>query len=171
MNLSLCSDVWEHLKRMENTAVCCHCKKELSYCKTTTNLIDHLLPMHLSKYLQNAEKKIEVKTNIDSFVNKTQRSCEGNHTTDCRNNGTGFKAGGNGGFRIDALSITFNQTIEFLPPCILLMQCLQEKYLQAKSTLIEMLKEPSHIALMTHIWTSVATQAYITVTAHFVVSK
>ena len=99
MNLSLCSDVWEHFKRMENTTVCCHCKKELSYCKTTTNLIDHLPRMHPSKYLQNAEKKIEVKTNIDSFVKKTQRSYKGNHTTDCRNNGTGFKASGNGGFR------------------------------------------------------------------------
>ena len=28
-------------------------------------------------------------------------------------------------------------------------QCLHEKYLQAKSTLTEMLKEPSHIALTT----------------------
>ena len=30
----------------------------------------------------------------------------------------------------------------------------------------EMLKEPTHIALSTDIWTSIATQAYITVTAH-----
>ena len=49
-----------------------------------------------------------------------------------------------------------------------IMQCLQEKYLQAKSALIEMLKE---IALTTDIWTSVATQVYITVTAHFIISK
>ena len=40
-----------------------------------------------------------------------------------------------------------------------------------KSAIIEMLKEPSHIALTTDIWTSVATQVYITVTAHFVSSN
>ena len=30
-----------------------------------------------------------------------------------------------------------------------------------------MIKEPTHIALSTDIWTSIATQAYIKVTAHF----
>ena len=43
-------------------------------------------------------------------------------------------------------------------------KCLTEKY--GKST--EMLKEPLHIALSTDIWTSIATQAYITVIAHFI---
>ena len=43
--------------------------------------------------------------------------------------------------------------------------------MQAKIALMEMLKESSHIALTTDIWTSVATQAYITVTAHFVSSN
>jgi len=45
--------------------------------------------------------------------------------------------------------------------------CLQEKYLQAKSILMQMLKNPSHIVLTTDIWMSVATQAYITITVHF----
>ena len=34
-----------------------------------------------------------------------------------------------------------------------------------------MLQEPGHIALMTDIWTSVAAQSYITVTAHFISSN
>lgn len=34
-----------------------------------------------------------------------------------------------------------------------------------------MLQEPNHIALTTDIWTSVATQSYITVTAHFISSN
>jgi len=34
-----------------------------------------------------------------------------------------------------------------------------------------MLQEPNHIALMTDIWTSVATQSYIMVTAHFISSN
>ena len=39
---TLHSDVWEHFKRMENSAIRIHCKKELSYCKSKTNLRDHL---------------------------------------------------------------------------------------------------------------------------------
>ena len=49
-------------------------------------------------------------------------------------------------------------------------KCVTEKYEAAKSALTEMLKEPTHIALSTDIWTSIATQAYITVTAHFISS-
>ena len=47
-------------------------------------------------------------------------------------------------------------------------KCVTEKYEVAKSTLAEMLKEPTNIALSTDIWTSIATQAYITVAAHFI---
>ena len=47
-------------------------------------------------------------------------------------------------------------------------KCVTEKYKAAKIKLTEMLTEPMHIALSTDIWTSIATQAYITVTAHFI---
>ena len=50
---------------------------------------------------------------------------------------------------------------------------LEKKCLQAKGTIIEMLKKPSHIALTTDFWTTVATRSYcmyITVTMHFVSS-
>ena len=47
-------------------------------------------------------------------------------------------------------------------------KCVTEKYEAAKIKLTEMLKDPTHIALSTDIWTSIATQAYITVTAHFI---
>ena len=58
---------------------------------------------------------------------------------------------------------------KFLPPCTLLS--VYKRYLQAKCTLIEMLKSKSHIALTTDIWTRVATQVYITVTVHFITMK
>ena len=45
-------------------------------------------------------------------------------------------------------------------------KCVTEKYEAAKSMLTELLKEPTYIALSTDIWTSIATQMYITVTAH-----
>ena len=53
---------------MENRAVCCQSKKELSYCKSTTNVRDHSTQTHPLKYFQRIENKAEVKTKIDSYV-------------------------------------------------------------------------------------------------------
>ena len=39
-------------------------------------------------------------------------------------------------------------------------KCVTEKYEAAKSVLTEMLKEPTHIALSTDIWTNIATLHY-----------
>ena len=47
-------------------------------------------------------------------------------------------------------------------------KCMTEKYEAAKNTLIGMLKEPTHVALSTDIWTSIATRAYIAVTIHYI---
>ena len=47
-------------------------------------------------------------------------------------------------------------------------KCVTEKYEAAKIKLTEMLTEPMHIDLSTDILTSIATQAYITATTHFV---
>ena len=47
-------------------------------------------------------------------------------------------------------------------------KCATEKNEAAKIKLTEMLTEPMHIALSTDIWTSIATQAYITATTHFI---
>lgn len=44
---------------------------------------------------------------------------------------------------------------------------LQEHYMKAKTIIHVMLEEPMHSAITTDIWTSMATQLYITVTAHF----
>ena len=158
---------------MENSAVCVHCEKELSYCKTTTNLRDHLIRIHPNKYF-TAEKKETTKsqkTKIDSFVTKTVYSK--GHVKKITNliiemivldlrpaamvECTGFKC-----------LINYLEPGYRVPSAVHITSCLETKY--AKSTVIEMLKEPSHIALTTDIWTSVATQAYITVTAHFVSS-
>ena len=67
------SDVWDHFRKVDKRAICCHCNKELAYCGGTTNLRDHLNRMHPSKYSPDsttpAEKKAAPK--IESFVNRT----------------------------------------------------------------------------------------------------
>ena len=47
-------------------------------------------------------------------------------------------------------------------------KCVTEKYEVAKIKLTELLTESMHFALSTDIWTSIATQAYITATTHFI---
>ena len=70
--------------------------------------------------------------------------------------------------------VGFRRLINYLEPnyrvpsAMHMAKCVTEKYEVAKSTLAEMLKEPTNIALSTDIWTSIATQAYITVAAHFI---
>ena len=70
--------------------------------------------------------------------------------------------------------VGFRQLINYLEPnyrvpsAMHMAKCVTEKYKVAKSTLVEMLKEPTNIALSMDIWTSIATQVYITVAAHFI---
>ena len=135
MSLStLRSDVWEHFKRMENSAVCVHCKKELSYCKTTMNLRNHLIRIHPNKYF-TAEKKETTKSqktsSEDLIVEMILLDLGPAAMVEC----TGFKCRIN--YRV--------------PSAVHITSCLETKYVQAKSTVIEMLKEPSHIALTTDI--------------------
>ena len=140
---------------MEKTAICCHCKKELAYCGATTNLRDHLSRIHPSKY---CEKKATTK--IDSFVTKT--TCSEGHAKkiisllvemivlDLRPaamvEGRGFRA-----------LMNYVEPNYRVPSAMHITSCLEEKYLQAKSILMQMLRDPSHITLTTDIWTSVAT--------------
>ena len=171
------SDVWEHFRRADKKAICCHCSKELVYCRATTNLRDHLNRIHPSKYsppdsTTAAEKKVTPK--IESFIKKTVYS-EGHAkkitnllvemiTLDLRPaamvEGTGFK------WLINYLEPNYQ-----VPSAVHITNCLQEPYVKAKTMIICMLEEPMYIALTTDIWTSVATQSYITVTAHFISSN
>ena len=70
--------------------------------------------------------------------------------------------------------VRFKQLIDYLEPnyrfpsAMHMAKCVTEKYEAAKNVLIEMLKEPTRVALSTNIWTSIATQAHITITIHFI---
>ena len=170
------SDVWDHFRKVDKRAICCHCNKELAYCGGTTNLRDHLNRMHPSKYSPDsttpAEKKAAPK--IESFVKRTV--CSEGHAKKITNlmvemvtldlrpaamvEGIGFKR-----------LINYLEPNYRVPSAVHITSCLQEHYAKAKTMVIRMLEEPMHIALTTDIWTSVATRSYITVTAHFVSSS
>ena len=132
--------------------------------------------MHPSKYSPDsttlAEKKAAPK--IQSFVNRTV--CSEYHAKKITN------------FIVEMVTldlqpaamvegIGFKRLINYLEPnygvpsAVHITSCLQEHYAKAKTMVICMLEELMHIALTTDIWTSVATQSYITVTAHFISSS
>ena len=56
------SDVWEHFRKVDKKAICCHCNKELVYCGGSTNLRDNLNRVHPSKYSPDSNTPTEKKT-------------------------------------------------------------------------------------------------------------
>jgi len=72
-----------------------------------------------------------------------------------------------------AATVGFKQLINYLeldyykvPSAMHMAKCLTDKYETAKSRLTVVLKDSQ--SMSTDIWTSIAAQAYITVTAHFI---
>jgi len=172
MATQLRSDVWDHFRKKEKTAVCCYCQKELAFCGGTTNLRDHLTRIHPLKYTLEAEKnKAGTSNKIDTFVRRTV--CSEGHAKKITSlmvemlvldlrpaatvEGVGFKR-----------LINYLEPDYKVPSATHMAKCLTDMYETAKSRLTEVLKDSQHIALSTDIWTSIATQAYITVTAHFI---
>ena len=170
------SDVWEHFRKVDKKGICYHCNKELAYCGGTTYLRDRLNRVHPSKYSPDSITPTEKKaaTKIESFVKRTV--CSEGHAKKITN------------LMVEMVTldlrpaamvekIGFKWLINYLEPnyrvpsAVHITNCLQEHYAKAKTTVIGMLEEPMNITLTTDIWTSVATQSYITVTAHFISSS
>jgi len=62
--------VWDHFKKGDKTAICCHCRKELLYCGGTTNLRDHLIRIRPLKCTADMDKNKMSTAKIDTFVSK-----------------------------------------------------------------------------------------------------
>ena len=151
MAAQLRSDVWDHFRKKEKTAVCCYCEKELAFCGGTTNLRDHLTRIHPLKYTPEGEKnKASSSKPIDTFVRKTV--CSEGHARKITSlmvemlvldlrpaatvEGDGFKR-----------LINYLEPNYRVPSAMHMAKCFTEKYETAKTKLMEMLKEPQHIAL------------------------
>ena len=58
-----------------------------------------------------------------------------------------------------------------VPSAVHIASCLHERYSQVKDVVLEHLQAASYIALTSDVWTSLATQSYISATAHFITSE
>ncbi|XP_040275761.1 E3 SUMO-protein ligase ZBED1-like [Bufo bufo] len=171
------SKVWDHfkLRKKEKSVQCVYCKSELAYHNSTTSMLQHLNRKHPVYACTSSPSGLDPSTSqsqrrMDSYVwTAASRSTEAAELTDSILNmivtdmrplsmveDEGFQR----------MISTFNPRYT-LPSRTYFMKIMEKKYEDIKGKLTNTLKETDSIALTTDIWTSVATEAYLGVTCHF----
>jgi len=177
------SDIWKYYEKINDApkAKCTICKNEFSYRGRTTNLRVHLQVKHSLIY--EAPKKGETRgelacsskqMSLDSFSKSL-------HCTEVRASTIIEK------FVMIAINLKpihmvegegFLKLMNYLEPSYkvpfrkLITGMIHRKHEIAKEKLLDKLdKEANSIAITTDIWTSSATEAYITVSAHYISSE
>uniref|UniRef100_A0A8C5NCM1 BED-type domain-containing protein n=1 Tax=Gouania willdenowi TaxID=441366 RepID=A0A8C5NCM1_GOUWI len=156
------SKVWDHykLKREQNTVQCVYCKTELAYHNSTTSMLQHLSrkhPLYASSLPSGSNRAPSCSTaQAADFTDRILNMI----VTDMRP----LSMVEDEGFQ--KMIFAFNPNYA-LPSRTYFMKIMEKKYEDIKGKLKNMLKETDSIALTIDIWTSVATEAYLGVTCHF----
>lgn len=176
------SSVWRHFgfyerengKGLDKTySICKTCKTGIKYSGNTTNMRQHLTRFHpglaeeknppvvaanqrtieegLSKLPRSSERAKRISTSIATFIAKDLRP---------------YAVVNNQGFR--ALMRTLEPRYQLPKRKYFARKAVPELYNVTKMKVLESLKKACRIALTCDAWTSVATESYVTVTAHFV---
>ena len=166
------SDVWNFFEKVKlsNKAKCTVCLKDFAYHGGTSNLREHLVSKHSELYEHKKKKDSEDQTRIDSFVSKSQ--CSASRAKEITDKIAIMIA-----LDIRPISIIegpgFTSLMQFLEPGYTipsrkyLSKILKQKHEDGIEKLrYKLSNEVDTIALTTDIWTSCATEAYITITAH-----
>ncbi|XDV36787.1 hypothetical protein PO909_006510 [Leuciscus waleckii] len=168
------SKVWDHytLNKEENKVQCLYCKIELAYHNSTSSMIQHLNRRHpLHAVSPSIAETSTSQRSMDSFVRPAQ-SCTVQEAaiftesilnmlvTDMRP----LSMVEDKGFR--EMISTFNPKYS-LPSRTYFTQLMEKKHRDITEKLKAVLKQTECVALTTDIWTSVATEAYLGVTCHF----
>ena len=167
---SMKSDVWKYFEKTESSkAKCTLCFKQLSYRGGTTNLRDHLTSQHPLNYKHQPGSKKQATLDLfskprrcpesrakeitDRIVNMLALDLRPVYMVECE------------GFREFLACLEPGYTVLSRK---LITGMIRRKHEVCKERLCEKLKMASSVALTTDIWTSRATQAYITVSAHYI---
>ena len=170
------SDVWKFFEKQKETkkAKCTLCCKELAFHGGTSNLRDHLLKVHPLSY-RKPETRSRVQLGaLDSFVKP--RQCSEARSREITQRIAHMLA-------LDLRPLRtvecdgFRELMAYLEPGYKVpsrphvTSVLRHKHDLGKEQLRKKLQdEATSIALTTDIWTSAATEAYITVSAHYIPS-
>ena len=170
------SDVWKYFNKSTDgkKAECKLCSKILAYHGGTSNLRTHLQGQHPLKYQRQQESSIEkgkMKQETLASMFKPQ-ACTESRSKDITDRIANMIA-------LDMKPIRmvegegFNSLLAFLEPGYKIpskkhfSKLIHQKHDLAKAKLCEALTAAGKIALTTDIWTSSATEAYLTVTVHY----
>ena len=168
------SDVWEYFEKIADTkkAMCRICKKEFAYLGGTTNLRNHLTSKHTFHYFPERRPESKKSTTLDGFIKPAK--CSDARMKDITDRVTQMIVQDLRPIRIVECD-GFRNLISYLEPGYAL-PCRKQftadinlKHARCKEVLKERLKkEAQFISLTTDIWTSLATESYLTVTAHYI---
>ena len=164
------SDVWQYFKKDERNAICTLCKGKFAYHGGTSNLRDHLQRSHAAVYAHDSEQP-----KIDSLIKAKKCSPARARMLD---------------------SMIVGMTVHDLQParmvegrrfCELMEYCepgytvpsrkhisklMFDRFVRGKTLLADKLQSDAFsLALTTDIWTSSSTEAYISLTCHFLTSQ
>ena len=171
------SDVWKFYTKFHDRrkAVCTICKKEFAYLGGTTNLRNHLASKHSTLYCPDNEMTMTENrktSTLDGFVRPAK--CSEARAKNISDRVTNMIVQDLRPIRTVECD-GFRNLMKFLEPGYVLPSRKQFtadinlKHATYKNHLKEKLREEAvFISLTTDLWTSIATESYITVTAHYI---
>ena len=168
------SDVWKHFKRLEieRKAMCMLCHKKLSYRGGTTNLREHLTSKHPLQYVnpKKSSEKESKQSKIDTYVRSEY--CSDKLASEITERIADMVA-----LDLRPISSVEGEGFRDLLACIQpgykppsrkhITRILKRKHDVGKAQLKVKLQEALSIAITTDLWSSLATESYITVSVHY----
>ena len=170
------SDVWKYFTKLADMkkAVCTICQKEFAYLGGTTNLRDHLTSKHALFYCPETKKTESKKNTLDGFIRPAK--CSDARMKNITDRVTQMIVQDLRPIRMVECD-GFRNLMSYLEPGYVLPSRKQFtadinlKHARCKEVLKERLNlknEAPFISLTTDIWTSLAMESYLTVTAHYI---
>ncbi|KAM8728456.1 E3 SUMO-protein ligase ZBED1-like [Acanthopagrus schlegelii] len=174
------SDVWNHFgfkttpdKELDKTKVVCKiCQAEVSYCRNTTNLRNHLTRYHTMLTLASdnkpsgaKQKKLRESLKLPADSPRAIKITEAIATFVCKDLRP-YSVVENEGFR---------RLLQVLEPHYVMVQrkhltetVIPMMYTCVKDDILTKMQSAERVAITCDTWTSLSTQSYMTVTSHYI---
>ena len=178
------SPVWEFFKEPESVdkngrskatkvVPCKLCDQVLADGGGTTNLLNHLQSRHPEEYKRCRSPESQKSSSKQTSLSGIFKTCTAQHAASISDRIADFVA-----MDLRPLSVVegqgFKRLLNFVEPNYTvpsrthITTLCRRKYLSAKEQLLATLEAIPYVAVTSDIWTSRVTQAYITLTVHFI---